>query len=234
MKSEIHESTQGATQAQESETRLLYQKSAELHGDMQIQLDASRIKKLTSTLKKSLVLLEHVPDSLRMEMRQLHAKLEDYRSDLLSIVDWASDVYVQAQREKTNSTRVQLERFGFERWGGDSALRDAELAVLKELQTSSGMQAMGEWFHGHGLLLDIPATNFSSPFSAFKVFSAGEEVLNASYCLLQAQGTTGQRIKGYNNAWYRIGFLEYDNYLNHQLACQRSSLKLIQHIAQLR
>ena len=105
--------------------------------------------------------------------------------------------------------------------------------MLKELQTSSGMQAMGEWFHSHGVLQNIPATNFSSPFSTFTVFSPGDDVLNACLCLIEASTTVGHLIKGFNTARYRIGYSEYNNYLQHQLESRASSLKVIQLISNL-
>lgn len=225
--------TEKAKFVQDTDPRALYLKSAERHGDMQIKADAARIKRLSSALKKNLPHLNHAPDSLQLEMSCLLEKLEDYTSDLMNIVDWASEVQAQAQRERAKATRGQLERFALNRWGTDGELRDAEISVLKELQTSSGMQAMGEWFHAHGLLRDIPAANFSSPFSTFMIFSPGEEVLNACLCLMKASTSRGQRIKGFHTSWYRIGYSEYDNYLQHQLESKASSLKVIQQISSL-
>ena len=233
MKSLIDESTKRANLGQNSDPRALYLKSAELHGDMQIKADVARLKSLTSALRKNLSLLDQAPDSLHLDMSRLLVKLEAYTSDLVSIVDWASEVHVQAQRYRSKATREQLERFAQDRWGADIDLRDAEISVLKELQTSSGMQSMGEWFHSHGVLQNIPATNFSSPFSTFTVFSPGDDVLNACLCLIKASTTVGHLIKGFNTARYRIGYSEYNNYLQHQLESRASSLKVIQLISNL-
>jgi len=233
MKPLIAASTEKAKFVQDADPRTLYVKSAEEHGDMQIKADAARIKNLTSALKKNLAHLHQVPDSLRLEMSNLVEKLEGYTSDLMNIVDWASEVHVKAQRDRARATRELLERFAQDRWGSDAELRDAEIAVLKELQTSSGMQAMGEWFHAHGLLKDIPAANFSSPFSTLMIFTPGDEVLNACHCLMKASASRGQRIKGFHSSWYRIGYSEYNNYLQHQLDSKASSLKLIQLISSL-
>lgn len=233
MKPLIDEKTNIANFVQSIDPRLLYLRSAALYGDTQIKADAARIKTLTSTLRKNLSFLQEIPDNLQLDMSRLLVKLEDYTSDLLSIVDWASGVHEQAQQEKKMATREQLERFAQDRWGADVELRDAEISVLKELQTSSGMQAMGEWFHSHGLLRDIPSTNFSSPFSSFKIFSPGDDVLNMSLCLITASTTVGHRIKGFNTALYRIGYSEYNNYLQHQLESKASSLKVIQMISRL-
>jgi hypothetical protein len=233
MKSLIDESADRDNFGQDSDPQVLYLQSAELHGDTQIKADAARLKRITSALRNNLSLLHRVPNSLHVDMGKLLVKLEDYTSDLMNIVDWASEVHAQAQRERNKVAREQLECFAQERWGTDIERRDTEIAVLKELQTSSGMQAMGEWFHSHGLLQDIPATNFSSPFSTFTVFSPGDEVLNACLCLIKASTTVGHRIKGFNTAWYRIGYSEYDNYMQHQLESKASSLKLIQLISGL-
>lgn len=233
MKSLTDGSTKRADVGEDSGPRALYLKSAELHGDMQIKADAVRINRLTSALRKHLSLLHQVPDSIHLDMSRLLVKLEDYTSDLESIVDWAAQVHLQAEHHKSKATREKLACFAKGRWGADTELRDAEIAVLKELQTSSGMQAMGEWFHSHGVLQDIPASNFSSPFSTFKIFSPGDEVLNACLCLIKASTTEGHRIKGFNTAWYRIGYSEYHNYLQHQLESKATSLKVIQLISNL-
>lgn len=208
-----------------------YESSARIYGDELVLKDITSAKRMATSLWRSIKSFNMLPPKVLNDMRNAAIGFDDLARELKTVGLWCDEYLAFCKSQRKLEELAAIEEFALDRWRSDTQLMNFEIALVNELCTAEGLREMGAWFHSHGVLNDIPTTEFLSPFNSTIEFGPNDSIIKTCRYLMNARISDGHKIESWKKYSYRIGWVEYNNYFGHRLSVKASADNYLRKIA---
>jgi hypothetical protein len=192
-----------------------YEWDARFYGDKNIKNELACAKRTATTLAKSRAQFSHLKPEHKLALDAAASAMASLVADLTVVAAWAKDYGNFMEIERKREEVERLEAFAAQRWGADNAAVAFEIALIAELATDAGLEALGEWMHARGMQTDIRLEGFRTPRFGIKN-QPPKNKLEAAESLLSIQNCSPHIGSTMAGSYYYCGTEDYELYLQYK------------------
>jgi hypothetical protein len=204
---------------------------ARFHGDKHIKTQLASAKRTATTLNKSRSQFSNLRAEQELAINAAVSAIRTLAAELTPLAAWAKAYKIFCDAERQKEDFAELDAIAQKRWGGSLEALQFELDLMKELSSSDGRIAFGQWMHLTGRHTDVKPENISCAIDRLAYAHGSTNGSDAHLAALTVKDGMEKRFDrwtGINGVTVNCAWQDYEGYLAYRRDVAKTTARVMQ------